>query len=79
MVGGPTIDFPPEPFVDHDTKGRGFRDRLTTCEFTASFSFTFTLSAQDVAQFQISDTYIGATATITGTTSGTTQVLTPDG
>lgn len=77
VVGGPTINFPPEQFVDHDSKGRGFTDRLTSCDFTTTLSFTFTLTAQDVAQFQLSDTYIGATATFTGTTSGTAEVLTP--
>ena len=76
MQGGPTINFPVEEFAE-GSKGHGFSYRLTSCDFTNTFSDTFTLTAEDVAQFQISDTYIGATATFTGTNSGTAEVLIP--
>ena len=77
VEGGPTVNLPPEEFVDHDSKGHGFTDRLTSCEFSATFSFTFTLTAEDVAFFGLDESLIGAEATFTGTTSGTAEVLTP--
>ena len=76
VQGGPTINFPPEEF-DEGSKGRGFRDRLVSCEFIATFTETFTLTAEDVEFFELDESFIGAEATFTGTNSGTAQVIVP--
>jgi len=76
VQGGPTINFPPEEF-EEGSNGRGFRDRLISCDFTDTFSDTFKLTAEDVAFFELDESFIGADATFTGTNSGTAEVIVP--
>ncbi len=73
IQGGPTITFTDS--FDEGVPGKGFQDRLITCEFTQTFTETFTLTAEDVAFLEIDESFIGATATFTGTASGTADVL----
>ena len=76
VTGGPTINFPPETF-EVVGKGKGYADRLQACDFTQTFTDQFILDAQAVADFGLGDEFIGATATFTGTSSGTAQVIVP--
>jgi hypothetical protein len=76
VEGGPTIPLPPEPF-EAGAKGKGFEGRLTTCTFTQEFVDTFTLKKKDLAFLELGQEFLGATATITGTTTGTADVMAP--
>jgi hypothetical protein len=76
VEGGPTIPLPPEPF-EAGAKGTGFEDRLVTCDFTQEFVDTFTLKKKDVAFLELGPEFIGRTATVTGTTTGTAEVVAP--
>jgi hypothetical protein len=76
--GGPTITPPPEPF-EAGAHGTGFEERLVTCEFSQEFTDTFTLKKKDVAFFELGNEFIGATATVTGITTGTAEVVAPGG
>jgi hypothetical protein len=75
VEGGPTVSFD-EPF-EAGAKGSGFEGRLVDCTFTQQFEDQFTLSKKDVADFGLGNQFIGATATVTGTTTGTAQVVAP--
>jgi hypothetical protein len=76
VEGGPTITPPPEAF-EEGARGGGFEERLVTCEFTQEFVDTFTLKKKDLAFLELGDEFLGATATITGTTTGTAEVVAP--
>jgi hypothetical protein len=76
VEGGPTIVLPPEAF-EEGAKGKGFEGRLVSCDFTQEFVDTFTLKQKDVAFLELGDEFIGATATVTGTTTGTAEVTAP--
>jgi hypothetical protein len=76
IEGGPTIPLPTESF-EEGARGGGFEERLVTCEFTQDFVDTFTLSKKDVGFLELGDEFIGATATITGTTTGIAEVVAP--
>ena len=75
VEGGPTISFD-EPF-EAGAKGSGFEGRLVDCTFTQQFQDAFTLTKKDVAGLGLSDSFIGANATITGTTTGSAEVVAP--
>ena len=74
--GGPTITLPPEPF-EAGAKGKGFEGRLVRCEFTQEFQDTFTLAKKDLAFLDLGPEFLGATATVTGNTTGTAEVVAP--
>jgi hypothetical protein len=76
IEGGPTIPLPAESF-EEGAKGKGFEERLVTCEFSQEFVDTFTLKKKDLAFLELGDEFLGATATITGTTTGTAEVVAP--
>jgi hypothetical protein len=76
IEGGPTIQLPAEPF-EEGAKGAGFEGRLVTCTFTQDFQDTFRLTKKDVAFLELGPSFIGATATVTGTTTGTAEVVAP--
>jgi hypothetical protein len=76
IEGGPTIPLPPEPF-EAGARGKGFEGRLVTCDFTQEFVDTFTLKKRDVTFLELGPEFIGATATVTGTTTGTAEVTAP--
>ena len=78
VEGGPTIPLEPQQFTEGGN-GNGPKRDLVSCDFTIQFEFQFTLKAKDAAAFGLSDSFIGATATITDTTTGTAEVLVPGG
>jgi hypothetical protein len=76
VEGGPTIPLPPEPF-EEGSQGTGFEGRLVSCDFTIEFQDTFTLKKRDLAFLELGTEFLGATATVTGTTTGTAEVVAP--
>jgi hypothetical protein len=76
VEGGPTIPLPPDSF-EAGARGGGFEGRLVTCEFTQEFQDTFTLGKKDLAFLELGPEFLGATATVTGTTTGTAEVVAP--
>jgi hypothetical protein len=76
IEGGPTIPLPSQPF-EVGARGGGFEGRLVSCDFTHDFVHTFTLKKKDVAFLELGPEFIGATATVTGTTTGTAEVTAP--
>jgi hypothetical protein len=76
VEGGPTISLPPETF-EEGSQGQGFEARLVSCEFTIEFEDTFTLKKRDVAFLGLGPEFIGATATFSGSTTGTAEVIVP--
>jgi hypothetical protein len=76
VEAGPTIPLPPETF-EVGANGGGFEGRLVSCDFTQEFVDTFTLKKKDVAFLELGNEFIGATATVTGSTTGTAEVIAP--
>jgi len=76
VEGGPTMSFPPESF-EEGSQGNGFEGRLVSCDFTIEFQDTFTLKKRDLAFLELGNEFLGATATFTGSTSGTAEVIVP--
>ena len=76
VEGGPTITLPPDTF-EAGAKGKGFEGRLVSCDFTQEFVDTFTVTKRDLAFLGLGNEFIGATATVTGTTTGTAEVTAP--
>jgi len=76
VEGGPTIPLPPDSF-EAGARGGGFEGRLVTCEFTQEFQDTFTLGKKDLAFLELGPEFLGATATVTGTTTGVAEVVAP--
>ena len=76
VEGGPTIPLGESSF-EGGAKGGGFQDRLISCDFTIESQNTFRLSKRAVAFFELGDEFIGATATISSTLTGTAEVIAP--
>jgi hypothetical protein len=76
IEGGPTLALPPESF-EEGARGQGFEGRLVTCDFTQEFEDTFTLKKKDLAFLELGPEFLGATATISGITTGTAEVVAP--
>ena len=75
VEGGPTFVLPEE--FEEGANGGGFEDRLVSCDFTQTFTDEFTVDKKFAAEFGLDPSFIGATVTITGETTGTARVFFP--
>jgi hypothetical protein len=60
------------------SNGKGFKDRLTPCTFSDSFTDTFILDAETAEFFGVPAQYVGTEVTLEGEVDGTAWVLHAD-
>ena len=75
VEGGPTFVLPEE--FEEGSNGKGFEDRLVSCDFTQTFTDEFTVDKKFAEDFGLDPSFIGATVTITGEIEGTAEVFFP--
>jgi hypothetical protein len=75
VEGGPTFVLPEE--FEEGSKGKGFQDRLVSCDFTQTFVDEFIVDEEFAEEFGLDPSFIGATVTVTGEINGTAEVFFP--